>query len=296
MNRQVKADLLLVMMTFFWGASYVFTKIGLDEVSPLMLSVLRFGIGFASLWLVFGKRLGRPERSTLKLSAVFGLLLAATFALQTFSLLFTSVSAASFLINLTVIFVPLLSFFVTRQPPEKSAWVGAFIALIGVILLTGVTRLAFNLGDFLAMLCALTFSVHMLMMGTVARGHDPIVLGSWQLFFAGIYSLGIGLFVETAAFPVSATGWGVVLFLAVFCTAGGFVGQSYAQQITSPTHTALIFILEPVFGAAIAYAILGERLSDRGVLGAVLILTATLVTEFRPVERMIGLLSSGTQK
>jgi drug/metabolite transporter (DMT)-like permease len=84
--------------------------------------------------------------------------------------------------------------------------------------------------------------------------------------------------------------------LAVFCTAGGFVGQSYAQQITSPTHTALIFILEPVFGAGIAYVILGERLSDRGVLGAVLILTATLVTEFRPVERMIGLLSSGTQK
>ncbi len=288
MNKQLKADLLLVMMTFFWGASYVFTKIGLGEVSPMMLSVLRFGIGFFSLWFVFGKRLKRPDPATLKLSAIFGLLLAATFALQTFSLLYTSVSAASFLINLTVIFVPMLSVFITRQPPEKSAWLGAVIAMTGVVLLTGVTSLSFNLGDMLAMMCALTFSVHMLMMGTVARGHDPIVLGSWQLFFAGLYSLGIGLMVETAAFPVSFTGWGVVLFLAIFCTAGGFVGQSYAQQITSPTHTALIFILEPVFGAGITYLILGERLSDRGVLGAILILTATVITELRPIERLMG--------
>lgn len=296
LKKQIQADLLILLMTFFWGSSYVFTKLGMEEVRPFMLSTLRFGIGFLFAAAFLYKKLKRTDRRTLKISAVTGSLLSVVFALQTFSLFYTSVSNASFLINLTVILVPLISLVLLHERPDKNTTVAVMLAFIGVILLTGVTNLNFNFGDILAMLCALGFAAHILLIGKYSKEVDALQLGVWQLGFAAIISMTLSLVIEPFSLSYTTTTWAVVLFLAVFCTAAGYVAQSYAQQFTSATHVALIFTLEPVFGAGLAFLILGETLTKKGWCGAGLLLFATLLSELKLIDRLSMLRFTFTKK
>ena len=59
MNKQRRADLLLVMTTFFWGASYYLTNLCLTDLQPMNLNAFRFLSAFAVLGVVFRKRLRR---------------------------------------------------------------------------------------------------------------------------------------------------------------------------------------------------------------------------------------------
>ena len=72
-----------------------------------------------------------------------------------------------------------------------------------------------------------------------------------------------------------------VLVTAVLATALAFSAQAWAQQYTSPTHTAILFSLEPVFAALTSYAVHAEQLSSPGLIGAGLILPGILVVELR---------------
>jgi drug/metabolite transporter (DMT)-like permease len=62
-------------------------------------------------------------------------------------------------------------------------------------------------------------------------------------------------------------------------TVGCFIVQAWAQRFTPPTHTALIFSLEPVFAGLTSFAVLGERLGARAIVGAALILAGVLASE-----------------
>jgi drug/metabolite transporter (DMT)-like permease len=72
--------------------------------------------------------------------------------------------------------------------------------------------------------------------------------------------------------------WAIAI-TALLGTAAAFTIQAWAQQFTSPTHTALIFSLEPVFAWITSYVALGERLGTRAAMGAFLILGGVLMSE-----------------
>ena len=72
--------------------------------------------------------------------------------------------------------------------------------------------------------------------------------------------------------------WALVL-TSLLATAAAFTIQAWAQQFTSPTQTALILSLEPVFACITSYVVLGERLGLRAGIGAVLILAGVLISE-----------------
>ena len=65
--------------------------------------------------------------------------------------------------------------------------------------------------------------------------------------------------------------------LAIVCSAFGFVLQPVAQPHTTPEHTALLFSIEPVASAVLAFFVLGETLPAQGYLGAVLVVAGVVV-------------------
>lgn len=75
LNKQKRADLLLVMVTFFWGASYYLTNLCLTDLQPMNLNAFRFLSAFAVLGVVFRKRLRRISRVTLCYTLLVGLAL-----------------------------------------------------------------------------------------------------------------------------------------------------------------------------------------------------------------------------
>lgn len=89
---------------------------------------------------------------------------------------------------------------------------------------------------------------------------------------------------EAPALPADPVHWGAVLGLALVCSAFGFVAQPVAQRATTAEHAALLFALEPVSSAVLAFVFLGETLDARGMLGAVLVIASVLVASL-PARR-----------
>ncbi len=279
MTRQVRADLMLLMITVFWGASYILTKLALDVLQPFNLTAVRFIIAFIVSAHVFYKNILKSDKTTVKYALILAIILFGVFISMTFGLKYTTASNAGFLVSLSVVFIPILSALFLKQKIEKKAIIGVCIAPIGIALLTLNSQLSVNSGDLLCTLCALLFAIHVVATGVFTQKVDSIALGVLQLGFVGLFSLLVSMFTETVKLPSTTVSWVSILSLSILCTAVGYIVQTTAQQYTSATHTGLILSLEPVFSAIFAFAILGEILSLRGYAGAAILLFSVLIAE-----------------
>jgi drug/metabolite transporter (DMT)-like permease len=96
--------------------------------------------------------------------------------------------------------------------------------------------------------------------------------------------LGAGTFwwAEPVHIAWSGTVWIALAVTSILATALAFFVQTWAQRWISPTRTALISSMEPVFAWGTSYVLAGEVLSRRGMLGAGLILVGILLVELKP--------------
>lgn len=279
MDRQIRADLMLLVVTVFWGASYILTKLALDVLQPFNLTALRLLIAFAVSALVFYKNILKSDIRTIKYSLILAVLLVGMFISMSFGLRYTTASNAGFLISLAVIIIPIFSYVFLKQKIEKRVLIGVCIAPIGIALLTLNSQLSVGVGDLLCILCAVFSAVHVVTMGVFTKKVDSISLGILQLGFAGLFSIVFSFFTETVRLPNTTVSWGATLALSILCTAFGYIVQATAQKYTSATHAGLIFSLEPVFSAILGFVFLEEILPPRGYMGAAILLLSVLIAE-----------------
>ncbi|WP_028403146.1 DMT family transporter [Ectobacillus panaciterrae] len=279
MNAQLKANFMMLIVTVFWGSSYLFMKMGLVVMQEFNLIALRFGIAFILSAILYHRRLIHASYKTIKYGFTLGSILFSVFASITFGLKSTSASNAGFLVSLTVIFVPLLLAIFLRKMPKKRIVFGVSLAVIGIGLLTLNKQLKINSGDFLCILAALFYAIHIIATGKLTKDVDSITLGILQLGFAGAWGLLFSILLETPQLPSTTESWVAVLGLGVLCSAIGFIVQTAAQKHTNPTHTSLIFSLEPVFAALFAFVFAGEILTTKGYLGSIMVLLGVFIAQ-----------------
>lgn len=279
MTKQTRADLLLILVTVFWGSSYILTKLALDVLQPFNLTALRFIISFAVSALAFYKRIINADKTTIKYALILAVILFVVFVAQSFGLQYTTASNAGFLISLAVVFIPVFAHFFLKQKVERKVVIGVCLAPVGIALLTLNSQLSVNSGDLLCILCALLSAVHVIVIEVFTRRVDSVALGVLQLGFAGLFSTIFSFFTETVRLPDTALSWGAILVLSILCTAFGYIVQATAQKHTSATHAGLIFSLEPVFSALFGFMLLGEVLSLRGYIGGAILLLSVLIAE-----------------
>ncbi len=283
-----RADLALVGNTIIWGSTFVVVKEALADISTLLFLTLRFSIALAALALVFRghwdceKKLGLSVRAGL----AAGVCLFAGYAFQTFGLKFTTAPKSAFLTGMSIVLVPLLGALVYWRRPGVSEAVGTAVATLGMGLMTlEGASLALAPGDLLTLACAVGFAAHILILGHYAPQVSFGVVAVVQVGVAA--ALGAGSFWWAEPHFVR---WspGVLAALAItglLATALAFSVQTWAQQYTTPTHTALIFTLEPVVAWISSFILAGEGLTRRAALGAVLILAGILMVELKPIRR-----------
>lgn len=286
MPRSVKAHLLLLMVTFFWGTTFVLVKNALRDITPLYFNALRMTIATACLGAIYWRHLrGLKAKGWLWCGAV-GLFLAAGYEFQTAGLVMTTPSKSAFITGLSVVIVPLLMALAWRKMVRAATAAGVLMALAGLYLMTVPAGGAFalsgiNRGDMLTMGCAVAFAVQIVLTGHATRIYTYQQVGLVQLMAASLV-----LWVALPAAGTPRAVWSptvivALVFTAVMCTAVAFLVQAWAQQFTPPSHTALIFATEPVFAGLTSYWWLGERLGWRGAIGAGLILGGVLISELR---------------
>lgn len=280
-TKQRKADLLLVMVTAFWGASYYLTDLCLDEMPPMCLNAFRFLSAFLLLSAVFFKNVRRVNAITLKYSLLVGLALAGCYIFYGYAITRTSLSNAGFICALPVVFTPLLDFLFRGRRPKRKLLFALVLCTLGLALMTLNEQFRPRSGDLLSLGVALCYSVDLLLTEEAVRQPevDPLALGVCQLAVVGVLTLILSCAIETPSLPRTPATWGAALFLGIFCSGIAFVIQSVQQQYTTASHVGLIFTLEPVFSATVAFFLAGERLLLRGYLGAALMLLSLILME-----------------
>lgn len=285
MSRSLKAHILLVLITFSWGSTFVLVKNALAQVSPLVFNTLRMLVAAIALVIIFRRSLKSFTKQSIAAGAAVGLFLFLGYAFQTTGLQLTTPSKSAFITGLAVVLVPLIVAVTGRRIPNRWTLAGVLCALVGLYLMTipageGLSLATGNRGDLLTLGCAASFALHIFAVGRATQRHPFQDISVIQVATAAVLMSAVTP-LESPKLGVSPAVAFAILFTALICTAAAFSIQSWAQQFTPPTHTALIFALEPVFAAVTSYVLLGERLGARGTIGAILILSGILVSELR---------------
>ncbi len=281
------ADLALLSVAVIWGATFVVVKGSLENTPVFSYLFLRFFLAF--LVLLPGLYLRRKALSLelLRGGMLLGVIYFAAFGTQTLGLQSISASLSAFLTGLYVIFVPFLAWTLFHLTPGRSLFLASLLAALGLWFLTAPAEnpLSMHLGtgEYFTLACALFFALHILITDRLTRRYDTWLLVGVQLFTVTLLSAIASLLTEPSTLPPV---WSRSLLISIaitgiLATAYALFVQTMMQRYTTPTRTAIIFIMEPVSAALFGVFFAGEHLSALQILGAALIVGAMLLTELR---------------
>ncbi len=282
MKKSTKADLSLLLVTIFWGAGFPATKIALQTMTPYYHIGFRFAVASLLLAALFYKKLKGLHIGLIKPALVLSSLLFATYAFQTVGIQYTTASKSSFFSGLAVLVVPIFSIFYLKAKLELKTIISVLTATMGLFLLsyTG-SNSNFNIGDFLTILCSICYAWQLLLTGTYVQKYDATLLVIVQLFFVSAFGIIFAVILEPFPVGMSTPSFWSLMFSAVLCTAFAFWMQTTTQKSTPAAHIALIFTMEPVFGALTSFLALGEVIGIRGIIGGMFIVAAMLISELQ---------------
>ena len=256
-------------------------------VGPVTVLAIRFSVA-ALLWLTLVPAARRNwSWRTLRNGLSVGGMLSLGLILQHIGLGASDEAVIAFLTNLTVVFVPVYVLLATRRRPKVGVLIAVPVALLGMALLVGVGGPVQSAGAGWGVACAAAFAAALLMLDRLGRGESSAKLT--LLLFAS------AAFTCWAAAPLLPgfadlrwrTLWRAdvvtdIALLTVLTTVGAFSLMTAFQPKMDPTRAAVIYLCEPLFAAVFAWVYNGRAMSMTGLAGAVLILSANVIAEWRP--------------
>ncbi len=275
------ADGSLIVVAAVWGLTFVTVKNAIVLLPPFSFNFYRFSLAALVMFLFALPQWQKMNKSTVKAGLLLGVFLFAGYSFQTVGLLYTSASHAGFITGLSVVFVPLISTYISRQWPGTGVIIGVVCATVGLAFFSAGDLFRFNLGDILVMFCAVSFALHIIFVGRYSPHHSTVWLVTWQIAAVALLSGLSAFFYESGISQFTPVVWPALIITALLATCLAFFTQNYMQRFTSPSHTAIIFTTEPVFAALFAVWLLQEKLTTGAYWGGAFILTGMLLSEFR---------------
>ncbi|MBN2425898.1 MAG: DMT family transporter [Calditrichaceae bacterium] len=276
---RLKADLGLMSITVFWGTTFIISKLILTDIPVSLYLAIRLVLAALILNFIIIKSYHKINRIVLRDSIILGFLMFFTFFFQMKGIIHTTASNAGFITGLSVILVPIIGFIFLKTKPALNVIIGIFLALAGLLLLTGADPSHWNQGDILVLICSFFAALHIIYTGMVSIKHDVYLLTGIQVATAGILSMTILMAAPFDFSMVSFSHLGGLLYLALFGTIYAYLMQTAMQRHTTPARTALIFALEPLFAALFAMAFSLERLTSLQWTGGILIVLSMILAE-----------------
>lgn len=302
----MKSNILLLITAAIWGSAFVAQRVGMDYIGPHTFNGIRFLIGSAVLvplviWL--SHRMAASETSaTLAASTeikqgsrpvkqggsgliwggvIAGAVLFVGATLQQVGIVYTTAGKAGFITSLYIVLVPIMGI-AFKQKAGLGIWVGALLALFGLYLLSIKSDFTLEYGDFLMQIGAFFWAAHVMVIGWLAPKYDPLKLSIIQFFVCGLLSMLVALATETIVWADVMLAMDAILYAAIMSTGIAYTLQVVAQQDAKPSHAAIILSGEAMFAVLAGWLILGEVLTDRGMVGCALIMVGMLVSQLLP--------------
>ena len=289
---QLRNSFLLLLTAVIWGVAFVAQSVGMDYVGPYTFTCVRSFIGglFLIPCIALLNRLNpvspggiRPSNAKSKgqlwIGGVCcGVMLCFASCFQQIGIMYTSVGKAGFITAFYIIIVPLLGLFFKKRC-GLFVWLGVALAIVGLYFLCITESLTIQFGDFLIFICAILFSIHILIIDYFTLRVDGVKMSCIQFFVSGILSLPFMFVLETPRLAAVAAAWMPLLYAGVLSCGVAYTLQILGQKNVNPAVASLILSLESCFSVLAGWIILGERLSFRESLGCILMFLAIILAQ-----------------
>lgn len=280
------ATLALLAMTACWGSTFFMIKDLSERISALDFLAVRFPIATVVLFLIFPRAVAALPRDARRHAVVLGCLYAGGQVLQTIGLAHTAASVSGFITGMYVVCTPLLAAVLLHSRIGPMTWFAVALAMAGIGCLTlQPSGLAFGYGESLTLVAAVVYALHIVGLGAWSTPEQAMGMSIVQLAVISVVCL-IGAAPDGIELPSRGIDWLSVLYMAVFAGALAMAGQTWAQAHLSPTRSAIIMSMEPVFAAFFAVLAGGESLGARMLLGGGMVVGAMLIVELVPRRKI----------
>lgn len=280
---ELRADFLLLTVAIAWGVTFLMVQDAIKTVPVYAFLFWRFSIATILMAIISYKYFKEINKQSIVYGVILGILLFSGFATQTFGLSHTKSSIIAFLTGLNVIIVPFLAFVIFKQHVRRMVFVGSILAVFGLYMLTMSGELSIGIGEILGLICAAFFALQIMFTDIYSKKANVFMLVLFQFLTVSILSLIFSLSLDNVTFNLNFDYifLKAVIITSIFATVYAFLIQTYMQQFTTPTKTAIIFAMEPVSAGIFGYFIGNELLSSIQIYGAALILFAVLLAEIK---------------
>lgn len=288
-KKQLGNSLLLLLTATIWGSAFVAQSVGMEHVGPFAFTFSRSIIGGIVLLpciLFLGKwKKGFATKEEWIGGICCGIALCVASNFQQVGMQYTTVGKAGFITALYVVLVPIFGIFLKKRV-SLLIWGCVAVSVAGLYLLCipeGAFVLAF--GDLLVLICAVLFSVHILVIDHFSPKGDGVVISCIQFFTCGILSGIPMLFFENPSIGNVLDAKWAILYAGVLSSGVAYTLQVVAQKNVNPTVASLILCLESVVAVLAGWVMLGEEMSSREIWGCVLMFAAIVVAQLPVPEK-----------
>ena len=291
-KEKIRNSILLLLTAVIWGTAFVAQSVGMDYIGPFTFNAARFLIGGTVLipLIVYRSKKNpllknqtleekRKNQKTEWIGGVCcGIALCGASLLQQMGIQHTTVGKAGFITTLYIIIVPLIELFFGKKIAKK-IWLGAVMAVIGLYLLCINENFSIGKGDFLTLVCAILFAIHILIIDHFSPKADGVVLSAIQFFVSGFISVIGAILVENPNPAAMLDAIVPILYAGVMSCGVAYTLQVIGQKNISPTVASMILSLESVISVLAGWIILGEALSAKEIVGCVIVFMAVVLVQ-----------------
>ena len=284
----VRHTIFPILAAFIWGTAFAFQSMCTDYIPPMTFNAIRGLIASITLFIIYmiykkaREKVSTPPKINKKKfiygSLFCGIFLSLATNMQQFGMEGTSAGKAGFITALYIVIVPILGLFLKKRCGLR-VWVSVLIATIGLYFLCMTEKLTISPSDFYVLICAVFFSVHILIIDAFTKDVPGILLSLGQFIVVTVIS-GIGMI-----FFESPTADGIIkcilptLYVGVFSSGVAYTLQIISMKGANPTTVSLLLSLESVFSVLGGAVILHEVLSGREYIGCVLMFAAVILSQ-----------------
>lgn len=267
-----------------WGASFVASKVALQELSPTTLVWLRFFLGLIVLGIavLVRKQFTLPDKKEWIYFALLGFL-GITFHqwLQSNALKTSEAGTSAWIVSTSPVFIALLGWLLLKESLNWTKTLGILLAFGGVLVI--VSKGDFGSlsigkfgapGDKLILISSVSWAVFSVLSRRGLKTHPASLMMFYVMIFGWL--LTTLLFIPTHGFlefySLTFNGWVAAIFLGIFCSGLAYIAWYDALKALSAAQTGAFLYIEPLVTVVVAFFILGETLTVASLIGGAITL------------------------
>lgn len=291
MGKELKASIMLFITSIIWGLAFVAQAQGMEHIGPFTFTAARSLVAIIFLYLtyIFFNKTSKSYREqkfdmkrTIRGGVLCGLVFTFGINFQQIGLVYTTAGKASFLTALYIVFIPIIGLFYGKKINKKLQLCIVF-AMIGTYLMSVKGSLSMNIGDLITIFGSIVFAIHILMLSEFSKDTNAVLVSLIQFAVCGFFSLIAALIFEGIEIDAILKSYLAILYVGILSSGVGFTIQLMALKELDPVVASMISSLESVFGAVFGWLILSQSMSEREIIGGIIIFVATLIAQL-PIE------------